>query len=206
MLEPLFKETAVHFSKDAAGIDALWNEIDAAHSHTARHYHNIRHLEHLLDELLPVKACIADWDMMVFAVSYHDIVYNTLKPDNEEKSSRLAAMRLGNLPVPWQRVNACRALIMATKSHKTTPAADACFFTDADLSILGAAPETYRLYSHQIRREYKFYPDLAYKPGRQKVLEHFLFMERIFKTDHFHSLYEEQARINLREELAALSA
>lgn len=205
MLELIFKETAGHFSRDATGIDVLWKEIQAAHTHTARRYHNLQHLEHLLHELLPVKAAIGDWDMMVFAISYHDIVYNTLKQDNEEKSSRLAAARLGNLPVPWNRIDACCALIMATQSHKTTPVADASYFTDADLSILGAAPGVYGEYSAQIRKEYKFYPDLAYIPGRRKVLLHFLQMEKIFKTAHFHGLYEKQARHNLQEEFAALA-
>ncbi|HPZ87297.1 MAG TPA: hypothetical protein PLQ32_04275 [Flavihumibacter sp.] len=205
MLESTFKEIAGHYSADTTGIDALWKEIQAAHSHTTRRYHNLLHLEHLFSQLLPVKEWINDWDMMVFAISYHDIVYNTLKQDNEEKSSALAAMRLGNLPVPWDRINACRTLIMATKSHKTTPVADASFFTDADLSILGADPDSYNQYSAQIRKEYKFYPDLAYKPGRRKVLEHFLHMDRIFKTAHFHALYEAKARQNLQAELHALA-
>lgn len=204
MLETIFKETAGHFSKDVTGIDALWKEILATHTHTARRYHNLQHLEHLLAELLPVKQEIADWDMVVFAIAYHDLVYNTLKQDNEEKSSSIAALRLGNLPVPWERINTCRALIMATRSHKNTPEADARFFTDADLSILGSDPDSYRQYSEQIRKEYKFYPDLAYKPGRRKVLEHFLGMERIFKTDYFHQRYEWAARQNLQQEMTAL--
>lgn len=205
MLESVFKETAANFSKDITGIDSLWKEIQAAHTHTARRYHTLHHLEQLLEQLLPVKALISDWHMMVFAIAYHDIVYNTFKQDNEEKSSALAAMRLANLPVPWERINHCRALIMATQSHKPSPIADAAYFTDADLSILGSDPENYRLYSEQIRKEYKFYPDLAYQPGRRKVLNHFLQMDRIYKTETFFNLYEQQARANLKAELLKLS-
>jgi predicted metal-dependent HD superfamily phosphohydrolase len=49
------------------------------------------------------------------------------------------------------------------------------------------------------------YPDFLYKPGRRKVLTHFLEMERIFKSDHFYQKYEEQARKNLLFESIALS-
>jgi predicted metal-dependent HD superfamily phosphohydrolase len=55
-----------------------------------------------------------------------------------------------------------------------------------------------------VRREYSIYPDLLYKPGRKKVLQHFLNMEHIFKTIHFYTLYEQNARNNLNREIAEL--
>ena len=63
----------------------------------------------------------------------------------------------------------------------------------------------YDTYCQQVRKEYSIYPDFLYKPGRKKVLEHFLNMERIFKTTYFFDLYEAQARENLRRELSSLS-
>jgi predicted metal-dependent HD superfamily phosphohydrolase len=57
-----------------------------------------------------------------------------------------------------------------------------------------------------IRKEYNFYPDFMYKPGRQKVLQHFIQMPRIYKTDYFHDRYEEKARDNLHVELKELSS
>ena len=50
-----------------------------------------------------------------------------------------------------------------------------------------------------------FYPDLLYKPGRKKVLQHFLSMERIFKTEQFFSRFEDKARKNLLQEFETLS-
>jgi predicted metal-dependent HD superfamily phosphohydrolase len=94
----------------------------------------------------------------------------------------------------------CVKLILATQKHE--PAGEEVnLFTDADLSVLGAEPESYKLYATQVRKEYGLYPDLIYNPGRKKVLQHFLAMPRIFKTDAFYEKYETTARRNLEWEL-----
>jgi len=43
------------------------------------------------------------------------------------------------------------------------------------------------------------YPDLVYNPGRKKVLNHFLAMDSIFKTDYFYNKFDRQAKENLRK-------
>jgi predicted metal-dependent HD superfamily phosphohydrolase len=75
-----------------------------------------------------------------------------------------------------------------------------------DLCILGADPIKYVDYCGRIRKEYNIIPDIIYKPGRAKVLKHFLEMERIFKTKHFFQLYEEQARLNIGAELKRVTS
>lgn len=96
-------------------------------------------------------------------------------------------------------------MIRATKNHNPADE-ETNLFTDADLSILGAAPEAYEQYTRQVRREYGLYPGFLYTRGRKKVLNHFLNMPRIFKTSGFYTRYEEQARKNLRSELEAMKA
>jgi predicted metal-dependent HD superfamily phosphohydrolase len=91
--------------------------------------------------------------------------------------------------------------IIASKTHLVSADQDTNYFTDADLSVLGASREVYKLYADHVRKEYRYYPDLLYKPGRKKVLQHFLDMPRIFKTEHFYHTFEEQARQNLLWEL-----
>jgi predicted metal-dependent HD superfamily phosphohydrolase len=101
-------------------------------------------------------------------------------------------------------IDESRAHILATKAHVMSANHDSNLFTDADLSILGAPADEYMQYTGQIRKEYRYYPDLVYKPGRKKVLRHFLEMERIFKTDYFFAQYEKQARANIETELQRL--
>jgi predicted metal-dependent HD superfamily phosphohydrolase len=96
-------------------------------------------------------------------------------------------------------------MILATKKHVRTGDSDTDHFTDADLAILGAAPQTYYQYTRQIRKEYVLYPDFLYNQGRKKVLQHFLEMPDIFKTSHFKGLYEKNARKNIAEEIISLS-
>ncbi|GAO42486.1 HD domain-containing protein [Flavihumibacter petaseus] len=183
----------------------LWNEVQAAYSRPARTYHNLQHLEDLFGELLAVKEQIQDWDMLVLATVYHDFVYNPLKKDNEEKSAKVAVDKLNLLHWPKDRAMACYDCILATRSHQPGNSSDINYFTDADLSILGQPSPVFAAYAANIRREYKFFPDLAYGPGRRRVLSHFLHMERIYKTPHFFDRYEKAARENLQQEMLQLS-
>jgi predicted metal-dependent HD superfamily phosphohydrolase len=181
----------------------FWNEIEKNYSSPNRHYHSLIHLDNLVVELSPYQDRFSNLDVIVFAIAYHDIVYNTLKSDNEEKSADLAVKRLKEISFPENLIAQCKAIILATKKHEMADEVRN-LFTDADLSILGSEPKTYKLYTQQIRKEYKIYPNLIYNPGRKKVLNHFLKMEKIFKTKEFSMKYESQARMNLNEELSAL--
>jgi predicted metal-dependent HD superfamily phosphohydrolase len=155
-------------------------------------------------ELEGVQEQIEDFAALVFAIVYHDAVYNATKKDNEEKSAELARKRLTALSYPPQSVERVEAHILATKAHHKSEDNDTNLFTDADLSVLGAPWEAYQAYYQQIRKEYAIYPDLLYKPGRRKVLQHFLDLQAIFKTEAFHTRYEGQARENLFRELETL--
>ncbi len=90
--------------------------------------------------------------------------------------------------------------------HQVSEESDTNFFIDADLAILGASEDVYREYSKRIRREYNFYPDVIYMPGRKKVLKRFLDMSTIFKTTYFQEKYEEKAKMNLKLELEVLAS
>jgi len=178
----------------------LWQEIERQYSDPSRHYHTLLHLQNLISELQPVQSTFKTWNVVVFAVVYHDIIYKVSKSNNEEKSAELAVKRLGEIAVPEDSVDRCKKFILATKRHQQVDD-EIDLFTDADLAILGSSPDSYRTYTNQIRKEYSIYPDLLYKPGRKKVLLHFLGMQTIYKTSFFIEKYEEQARRNLENEL-----
>jgi predicted metal-dependent HD superfamily phosphohydrolase len=204
MLKDTFYTLAGNYTSNSSLIEACWTEIEKSYSHPKRHYHTLTHLENLLRVLQEVRASVSDWNTMLFTLFYHDAVYNALKSDNEEKSAGLAAQRMHELQVPTAQIEQCRNQILATKQHKENSDADTNFFTDADLSILGADWNAYAAYAADVRKEYAMYPDLLYKPGRRKVLQHFLNMEHIFKTAHFREKFESQARLNLQKELENL--
>ena len=206
MFENAFKTELAKISSDNSLIEKLWEEIKQQYSKRNRHYHSLAHLDNIIIDLFPIKDKIVDWQTIVFSVAYHDIVYNTLKNDNEEKSAKLAYQRLTQLSLPQSQKDKCYTQILATKSHNPSDDGDTNFFTDADLAILGASGEVYRQYSNMIRKEYRLYPDIIYNPGRQKVLRHFLQMPNIYKTAYFRDKFENKAKQNLSSELKAISS
>ena len=204
MLKNIFFELTKKYTGDLLLIQTRWTEIEKKYSDTKRHYHTLFHLENLISQLEEVKNQIVDWDIILFAVFYNDIIYKSTKTNNEEKSAELATKRLHEINFPQNKISGCAALILATKKHLQTGNSDTDLFTDADLSILGQSWDQYAVYCKQIRKEYSIYPDLIYKPGRKKVVNHFLRMDRIYKSDYFYKKFELQAKENLLRELESL--
>jgi len=205
MFEQVFKEQVARVTDQQEMIENLWTEVEKKYSKPGRHYHTLSHLEDLLLQLSAIKDSISDWQTLIFAIAYHDIIYDPLKHNNEEKSAQVAFERLSGLSASANQRQKCYWQIMATKHHQLSDDDDTNFFTDADLAILGYDEDRYTQYCSQIRKEYKLYPDFVYKGGRQKVLRHFLQMKHIYKTDYFRDKYEQQARENLNTELLRLS-
>lgn len=206
LLPAVFSQLLQQYTEDDALIHKLWKEIQRRYTSRKRHYHNLTHLQHLITILQEYQILVKDWDSMLLAVFYHDIVYSSLKNNNEEKSAALAATRLASIGYPVQKIIHCSRLILATKAHCASTDADTDLFTDADLSILGQPAEIYQQYCTHIRKEYAIYPDMLYIPGRIKVIRHFLQMEPVFKTTVFFNRFEGQARKNLQWELREMGA
>lgn len=205
MLKDKFISLVSKYNDDILLIERLWQEIEIHYSARGRYYHNLQHLKNMYGELLQCKNQIRDFDIVLFSMFYHDIIYKATAKDNEEKSADLAVKRMLETGCNNEITAKCKAHILATKNHGNSNDTDTNLFTDADLSILGSTWEEYIKYSRQIRKEYSIYPDLIYKPGRRKVLEHFLEMKSIFKTPYFAEKYESQTRKNLISELELLS-
>ncbi|WP_299175927.1 hypothetical protein [uncultured Chryseobacterium sp.] len=203
-LRERFIQNCLLFSEDQELCESLWLEIERNYSEKGRYYHNLQHLEHMFYELDSVKDKILDIPFLTFSVFYHDIVYNVLSKSNEEKSAEFAATRLQKLNIDEKTIQDISKQILATKTHVKSGQSDTNYLLDADLSVLGKDYNTYLDYTQKIRKEYSIYPDLLYKPGRSKVLQHFLELESIFKTEYFIARYEKQAKNNIEWELKNL--
>lgn len=158
----------------------------------------------MFEEINSVRNQIEKFDNISFSIFYHDIIYDASSKLNEEKSADIAKERLEILSVNNDGIQRIYEQISATKSHKKSDNEDINFLLDADLSILGKSSEVYLEYTKQIRKEYSIYPNFLYKPGRKKVLQHFLELESIFKTEYFRGKYEIQAKKNIEFELKNL--
>ncbi|MCQ9635407.1 hypothetical protein MP477_10610 [Chryseobacterium sp. WG23] len=204
ILQDRFLELCLLFTNNQALIQSLWKEIEKKHSEKGRYYHNLSHLENMFQELERVKSNISDFSAVSFSVFYHDFIYEPTSKSNEEKSAAAAGKRLKEIGLPYDTILTISKQVLATKSHQRSEDEDTNYLLDADLSILGKDLEAYLAYTNMIRKEYSIYPDFLYKPGRKKVLQHFLELESIFKTEYFKDRYEIQAKNNIAAEIQLL--
>jgi predicted metal-dependent HD superfamily phosphohydrolase len=204
MLKQTYIELVSKYTDNLSLINELWLEIEKNYTSKNRYYHTLHHLENLFLQLSEVKNELENWDTILFTLFYHDVIYNALKSNNEEKSADFAEKHLQQIDIPKVIIKHCKEQILATKSHIQSSDNDTNYFTDADLSILGQPWEVYTVYYKNVRKEYSFYPDLVYNVGRKKVLKHFLSMDNIYKTDFFYTQFEIQAKENLNKELELL--
>ena len=180
-----------------------WPHIEAAYSAPGRHYHTLTHLCTVYDELHDRYATEIP-QATVLTLFFHDIIYNTLRGDNEKRSAAHAEKMMLDWKADCALIAKVSDMISATASHESDDP-ETQLFLDADMAILGADYATYRVYITDVRKEYNIYPDLLYYPGRKKFVETTLKRDRIFLTDHFYNKYEAQARINLTHELNSRS-
>ncbi|HMI05209.1 MAG TPA: hypothetical protein VK541_22165 [Pedobacter sp.] len=205
-LKEPFNILVAKYTERPAFAERLWNELELAYMHSSRRYHNLSHLERMLGELSAVKEQVKNWDAILFALFYHDVVYDPSGNDNEEQSAALAKKRMREIGVMPYTIENCKIAILATKQHFSSDDPDLGYFLDADLSVLGADWDTYYRYLLSIREEYHMYPDDLYIIGRKKILQNFLNMLSIFKTRYFSDRLEQQARENITLEIQLLDA
>lgn len=185
----------------------LFMDIYSAYRNPPRAYHTITHLEHFYEELKPFLPDREDREVLLWAMFYHDYVYDILlSPDNEVRSADKAEEVLQNLGKSPEIIRRVKHLILATRRHRVEEDADPLvpLFLDTDLSILGASPEKYQRYQQSIREEYSTVPTELFRTARRKILERFLAEEHIYHTSAFKDRYEAQARMNLQNEIEAL--
>lgn len=205
-LRDAWRGLAARHDPDEGRAARLYDQLTGLYSAGGRFYHNLRHVSELLRRLSDLRHLAADYDAVRFAAWFHDAVYDTRRADNEERSAGLAARALRELGVRDPTAARVREMILATKGHCAEGlTGDALLLLDADLSILGAPPETYEQYSRAIRLEYWWVEEPDYRRGRRAVLEGFLSRGRIYQTAEMAGRFEDRARRNIGREVESLS-
>ena len=186
----------------------IWIFLKDHYQGKNRHYHNFSHIYHSLSYLEKFEDQVLQLNDLSYAIWFHDVIYKAHKSNNEIRSAEIAYQYLDELPAPTisqERKQHIFQLIEATQKHNPIgDHEDMKWMLDIDLAILGTPRKTYEEYIHAIRKEYRMYPDFLFKPGRRKVIQHFLARERLYFTSPFYQDREEKARENLRWELGQL--
>jgi predicted metal-dependent HD superfamily phosphohydrolase len=165
-------------------------------SEPQRAYHTLAHIHRMLADVPQEHAAARE---LVAAIWLHDIVYDPMRSDNEERSAEQALRDLAGTDIDAAHV---AELILGTRHHRGGSALQSVL-DDLDLTILGASAAEYADYAEAIRREYRHLPEDTYRAGRAAVLRHFLERERIYHGAHL-SAREVAARSNLGREIETL--
>lgn len=182
--------------------ESIFANLIKAYSSTARHYHNLHHLQHILNSLTEVRELIVNFPALQLCAWFHDYIYDPQAIDNEMESAIAAERILSRLKINFDTVRLVQQIILSTRKHEPfLEEIDNLIFLDVDLSILGTSPDKYLAYSQAIRREYSHLSDRDYQEGRKQVLTQFLARERIYYTDYFYQQLESTARKNLQTEI-----
>jgi predicted metal-dependent HD superfamily phosphohydrolase len=170
-----------------------------------RAYHNLTHIKSLLEQAEALRDQIHDYTAVRLAIWFHDVIYDTRRSDNEERSAEFAATAMNSLSVLADTSAAVQTMILATKGHSPMNAPDDLkLFLDLDLSILGAPEEIYQTYSAAIRQEYSWVPGFLYRRERRKILNAFLQRDQLYHTRVMAARFEAQARRNIANEINSL--
>lgn len=201
-LQKRFKNLLLNIGFETTQTNTCWTTLEKAYTSKSRHYHNLIHLEEMITLYETYQQELKFPDEVLFSIFYHDYVYKVTRKDNELKSAEHA---LSILPSHTKlNKQLVFEMICATQLHQYNKIEDANWLIDFDLKILSKDWEDYKIYTKQIRKEYKIYPNILYNPGRKKALEHFLENENIYQTATFRSLFEDKARENIQKEIATL--
>lgn len=185
--------------------EEIFESLKALYSEQHRHYHNLGHINFLLELFREFEYQIEDKISVFLAIWFHDAIYEPKEKDNEKRSAKLACEKLRETSLPEERISKIEKIILATEKHSAENMdADGKLFLDFDLAILGAEDEIYDEYKTAIRAEYSFVPEIIYKTERKRILQNFLQRDFIYFTETMRKRFEERARRNVEREILEL--
>jgi predicted metal-dependent HD superfamily phosphohydrolase len=186
---------------DSTQADRTFEDVYKQYAGPGRYYHTLDHVQNVLETVECLGPHARNLNAIKLAAWLHDVIYDSKASDNEERSADYAERLCEQLAIPESRLVA--ALIRKTKTHDAGEKdPDAQVLIDADLAILGASEPAYQAYAEQIRSEYAWVPEPAYRTGRTQILERFLARPRIY---HLLGSLEDSAHRNLAAEINRLA-
>ena len=183
---------------------ALRQQLLIEYSQPTRKYHNQQHLTECFQHFHTIQYLAKHPEEIALALWFHDAIYQIGQQDNEQQSAQWAKKSLVQESVAPEIISRIEKLILATCHDAIPEQPDEQLMVDIDLAILGSTPQRFDEYEMQIRQEYHSVPGWLFRYKRKKILHQFLKRPRIYATDHFYQLLEQQARTNLEQSLKTL--
>ena len=175
-----------------------------------RHYHTWDHITALKRHYDSPSDAWSRPEPVLWALYWHDAIYDPTRGDNEELSAQLLEEQ-GRGHISDDDLTFAAKIIRATAKHEVpdglnaSDTHDLALFLDIDLSILGAPAAVFDRYETDVRREYGFVPDEAFRAGRARILKGFAERQELYFTDAGRGLWDARARSNLQRSLDRLA-
>lgn len=181
-----------------------WVKIEEAYA--GRPYHNLEHIQVVLDRIVLFNHLEKDFDALLLAAIYHDVVYVPGADFNELGSAAYAAVDLGQRGLDSGLTTEIMRLIHATEHVNYDDGLDtaASLICDADLYELST--DRYTENSQKIRKEFDC-TDLEWRMGRLKWLRDFTLRPHIYHfgdRNHTRGELDALAQANMLAELKRL--
>lgn len=175
-----------------------------------RRHHTLTHIAHCLIEFDRVAQQAKNPHAVLMAIFYHDVICDTTRDDNEEKSALYFTTIAHNILGITDEALIAETVRLIHLSKKHCPDEtdiDGALFSDIDMSILGADAPEYDEYALLVRQEYPQYSDSEWARLRMEYfIDPLLAQKSIYHTAVFRASHEEYARANLMEERVRLQS
>lgn len=148
-------------------IDDIFNHWSESH----RYYHTLEHLNDLISQIESDKQKYSDkeYEMLLITALFHDIVYDPLKRDNEERSADFFIKSCTNIT---SDIKVIKQAILDTQTHlSTTDISEQ--FNKYDMNIVERPLNDLLEWEKGIYNEFKSFGD-KYKTGRLSFLKSLL--------------------------------
>ena len=187
--------------KSARNAEDVYELLLNKYSESNRHYHDVTHLLHCMDQLDQASHLLTETDAIELALWFHDAVYTPGCPDNEQKSAELF-MQYAVSGFSDQLKQKVTDLILITRHQDVPKNDDERYISDIDLSSFGFEWKEFLIDTANLRREYIDIPDSDYFRAHTDFLKSLLAKERIFYTDFFYLRFEQTALFNINHLLS----
>lgn len=196
----LWRRAGSRLGRDVAR--RLYQDLLDHYREPHRRYHTPDHIDHCLRQVDRIPDDYPHKDAVELAIWFHDVIYRIGDPENEQNSAEWFR-RHARGDLPDDLVDRVHRLIVATEHRAPPDGGDAAYVVDIDLSSFGRPFDEFIADSERVRAESTHLTDEEYYAGQRLFLNGLLSRERVFRSELFHDLFEEQARRNIRHTLEA---
>ncbi len=197
----LFFKKLLNYSGESTSVHQILAYLEKQYNDENRCFYNLTHVTHQLKLLEAYHYMIKDEEVVFFAIWFRHISNDTWRTNNEERSAFVARLKLSESHVPNPIIQKVVQYISGCKNYSAPLENDEAVFQDLDLAVFGMDSSVYEIYSDQIRKEWRRLPGFILNRRRKEFLNLLLDRETIYNTEKFQSLYELQARRNIKFEL-----